>query len=380
MGKVCCVNAANYDLENVQNAIDRTFALLEIESKIKPEFRVLIKPNLLMKRRPEEATTTHPQVILAVISKLKSLGVKDIVVADSPGGLYNKTLLLDIYNASGMKGVADKTGAALNINVEYEPKGCLEGIKCKSFNIIKPVHDADFIISVGKVKTHGMTTMSGGVKNLFGCVPGLQKPELHCRFNKTEDFCEMLVDLALCIKPNLTIMDGIVCMEGDGPSGGNPKECNFIVGSVDVFSLDVFLSKKIGLNPENVPTVLASSKRGLCSLNFDDLKLIGDSEAFKFINDFKMPKSSSVDFIARVPKVLQKPVNFLVNKCFISKPIINFDKCIGCGKCAESCPNKTIDIKDRKAIINYKNCIKCFCCHEMCPVRAIKIGRRVKEN
>lgn len=378
MGKVCSVVGESYNLENVQNAIDKTFKLLEIDKKINPNLRILIKPNLLMKRRPEEATTTHPMVILAVINRLKALGVKDITIADSPGGLYNKTHLLDIYNASGMKDVADKTGAKLNTNVEYMPKGYMEGIKCKSFNIIKPVHDADYIISIGKVKTHGMTTMSGGVKNLFGCVPGLQKPELHCRFNNTEEFCEMLVDLAQCIKPNLTIMDGIVCMEGDGPSGGSPKECNFIAAAEDVFSLDVFLSKKIGLKPENVPTVLASSKRGLCSLNFDNIELVGDSEAFRFINDFKMPKSTSVDFVAKVPKFLQKPANFLVNKYFVSKPIIELNKCIGCGKCAESCPNKTIDIIDRKAVINYNNCIKCFCCHEMCPVRAIKIGRTMK--
>ena len=91
-----------------------------------------------------------------------------------------------------------------------------------------------------------------------------------------------------------------------------------------------------------------------------------------------MPKSSSVDFVAKVPKFLQGPSNYLINKFFITKPIIIDEKCIGCGKCAESCPNKTIDIIYKKAVINYQSCIKCYCCHEMCPVRAIKIGRTFK--
>lgn len=378
MGKVCCVNANGYDIDVVQNAVDRTFALLDIDSKIKPEFKILIKPNLLMKRKPEEATTTHPKVILAVVNKLKSLGVNNIVLADSPGGLYTKTILQEIYNASGIIDVANQTDIELNTNIEYKSKGYLEGVKCKSFNIIQPVHDADYIISIGKVKTHGMTTMSGGVKNLFGCIPGLQKPEMHCRFNNAEEFCDMLVDLASCVKPDLTIMDGIVCMEGDGPSGGMPKVCNFIAASEDVFNLDVFLSTKIGLEPSVVPTVVASSKRGLCSLNVDDVELVGDEKEFEPINDFKMPRSSSVDFVTKIPRILQKPASSMLNKYFVSKPIIRSKKCIGCGKCAQSCPEKTINIVDKKAVIGYQKCIQCFCCHEMCPVKAIDIKRTMR--
>ncbi|QSX06765.1 DUF362 domain-containing protein [Sedimentibacter sp. zth1] len=377
MSKICAVDASSYEINTVQKAIDRLFEIIELNSLVKPNYKVLIKPNLLMKRKPAEATTTHPTIILAIVNRLKALGVDNIVIADSPAGLYTKQALKDIYKVCGMQDVSIKSGAKLNTNVEYDTKYIKEGKACKTFNIIKPIHDADFIISVGKVKTHGMTTMSGAVKNIFGSIPGLQKPEMHCRFNVLDQFSEMLVDLALCVKPNISIMDGIVCMEGDGPSGGTPKTCNFIAGSQNPFELDVFLAKKIGLEPKSVPTIVASSERGLCDISGNDLDFIGDEDALKPINDFKLPKSVSVDFVNFVPKIFRRPSNFVLNKFLVSRPVINTDKCVGCGKCAESCPQNTIEIINGKAVIDYRKCIKCFCCHEMCPVKAIDMKRRL---
>lgn len=379
MSKIASINTVDYENKNVQHAIDTIFDLLNIDEIIKPEYKVLIKPNLLMKRKPSEVTTTHPSLILAIINRLKALGIRNIVIADSPGGPYTKTLLTDIYKASGMYDVAMQTNVSLNLNTTADLMNSENSNCCKVFNIIKPVHEADFIISVGKVKTHGMTTMSGGVKNLFGCIPGLQKPEMHCRFNKVDEFCDMLVDLALCVKPDVTIMDGVIGMEGNGPSGGVPKQCGFIAGSRDVFALDVYLSKKIGLNPEEVPTIVASSKRKLCDINAGDVELLGDEEALNKIYSFKRPESVSVDFAQKVPKIFRRPANYIMKKVLVSRPYIIKQKCVGCGKCAESCPQNTINIKDRKASINYKNCIRCFCCHEMCPIKAIEMKRMINK-
>ena len=65
------------------------------------------------------------------------------------------------------------------------------------------------------------------------------------------------------------------------------------------------------------------------------------------------------------------PERFLV-----PRPKINTDKCIGCGRCRDICPQNTITITNGKARIDPKNCIRCFCCHEMCPAKAIDVKKR----
>lgn len=379
MSKICAVTAKSYDMEVVQGAIDKIFDLLDLDKLVKSEYKVLIKPNLLMKRKPSEVTTTHPNVVLAVVNKLHNIGVKKIIIADSPSGLYTKQALNDIYKGCGIKEIVSKAGADVELNYDITADYMYnsDAKVCKTFNIIKPVHDADFIISIGKVKTHGMTTMSGSVKNLFGSIPGLQKPEMHCRFNKLDEFCEMLIDLSLTVKPNISIMDGIEGMEGDGPSGGTPKKAEFIAASENPYELDMFLAKKIGINPFEVPINKSAIQRNLCSKDMSRYDFVGDADALYKEVKFKLPKSVDIDFTKVVPKVISRPVGFILDKLLVSRPVIKIDKCVGCGKCAESCPQHTITIINHKAKINYANCIKCFCCHEMCPIKAIDMKRRI---
>lgn len=378
MKKVCAVDTFNYDIEVVRESINNIFNLLEFDRLFDKNKKVVIKPNLLMKRDPSGATTTHPSIVQAIIERLQTIGVKDITIAESPAGLYTKKTLADIYKVTGIIEVSNNTKTNLNLDVGYKSIFNDKGVVCKRFNIINPICDADIIINVGKVKTHGMTTMSGSIKNLFGVVPGLQKPELHCKYNKLDIFSEMLIDLNECVKPTISIMDGVVCMEGNGPSGGNPKECNFIAASESQYNLDIFLSKKMGLKPDDIMMIKCASRRGLCNIDDMDEKIIGDEKALEPINDFKMPDSISIDFSNKVPKVLRRPANYLMNKVLVAKPVIKKNECVGCGKCEESCPQHTIKIINNKAHINYKNCIKCFCCQEMCQVKAIKIKRFIK--
>lgn len=163
--------------------------------------RVLLKPNLLMKRRPEEATTTHPLVVEAAARLLLDWGASEVTIADSPGGPYTRPLLHSIYETCGMTAAARQSGARLNEDTGFTTLRREENRLVREFSIINPVAEADLVVSVCKLKTHSMTTLSGGVKNLFGCIPGLQKPELHLRFPEKADFGEMLVDLALTVKP-----------------------------------------------------------------------------------------------------------------------------------------------------------------------------------
>lgn len=373
MSKISSIKTTSYEQELINQAVKQHFAAFDLKEKLSPESRVLIKPNLLMKRKPEEFTTTHPSLVEAAIVALKEMGITNITVADSPGGLYNTAALKGIYDASGMTEVAKRQNVTLNQDVTFEERQNEKAKLVKTFPLIKPVCDADYIIDVCKLKTHAMTGMSAGVKNLFGCIPGLTKPEFHWRFPQKELFCEMLIDLCETVKPDFVLVDAVVSMEGNGPSGGTRKDTGFTFASDHVYDLDYFLCYFIGAEPEKILTVKAAMERGLCAASLDELEFVGEKAACD--TPFEMPESKSLDFMSHTPKFLRRPAKAITERFFTSRPVVRKEDCIGCGKCAQSCPAKTIRLENKKAVISYKKCIHCFCCHEMCPVKAIDLKR-----
>lgn len=369
MSEISCIRVGSYEDELLYEAVKRQFAFLAVEKELKPGMKVLLKPNLLMKRRPEEFTTTHPSVASAVVRVLKEYGITDIILADSPGGPYAGPLLSGIYNASGFTAASQTAGFSLNTDTGYRETVRMENVLCKQFYLINPVHEADYIIDLCKLKTHGMVGLSGAVKNMFGCIPGLMKPELHFRFPEEERFCEMLVDLCETVRPNLVVVDAVDSMEGDGPSGGTLLHTGMLLAGKNPYDIDLMLCKIIGFEPEKIHTVRIARNRGLSAGSADELTALGDTPAL--FPDFVKPTSHDVNFSNSMPRWIPKSI---LNH-FASKPKIIKKGCIGCGKCAESCPAKTIELKARKATIHYDNCIRCFCCHEMCPVKTIEIKR-----
>ena len=359
----------DYTIERVCSDVRRHFAFHNIDKQVLDGKRVLVKANLVMKRTPEEATTTHPTVIEAIVRCAQECGAKEVVIADSPGGPFAVGALRGIYASCGMQEAAEHTGAVLNEDVTSFERERQENELVHRFTLIHAIKEADFIIDAVKLKTHGMTMLSGAVKNLFGTIPGLMKPEFHWRFPKKDVFSNMLVDLCETVRPDLVIADAIVCMEGDGPSGGVPKQVGMILSSRSPYEHDLAACALMGLSTDEVFTVSHAIRRGLCSETIDEVSFVGDS--LIRCADFLMPKSKSISFSDKIPKVFL-PV---VDKLLTSKPVIRKKDCVGCGKCAESCPAKTIRIVDRKANIDYSACIRCYCCHEMCPVRAIDIKR-----
>lgn len=372
MSLISITHTRDYQFDRVLCDVRTHLERFHLLDRLSPEMNVLIKPNLLMKRRPEEFTTTHPSLVEAVIVCLKEVGIHHITVADSPGGLYSAPLLKGIYEVSGMIEVCNRHQVALNYSTESKELHREENHLVKSFPIIKPVCEADFIIDVAKLKTHAMTGLSGAVKNLFGCIPGLTKPEYHWRFPEKEHFGEMLIDLSETVHADFALIDGVHAMEGDGPSGGNKRELGMIAASDNLYDLDFFLCHVIGVDPEEICMVKSAIDRGLCCGDMKKITLLGNMPN---TNPFVIPHDKGIDFIGHVPKVFRKPVKKIVNRFFTSHPVIRKKDCIGCGKCAEICPAKTIEIQERKAIISYSHCIHCFCCHEMCPVKAIDIKR-----
>jgi ferredoxin len=218
-----------------------------------------------------------------------------------------------------------------------------------------------------------MMTFTGAVKILFGVIPGLMKAEYHLKMPNIHDFANLLVDICKWVKPTLNIMDGIVGMEGDGPSIGKPRNIGALLISTDPFALDVAACSLIGLKPSYVPTIQAAQERGLTA-SLDEIALMGDSPGIWNIQNFTMPKSIAVNFIDHlpIPNVLNK---FIVQQV---RPFPSFsaEMCISCGDCLGHCPPQAIKFDEKKKPqVDLQSCIRCFCCQELCPQKAVNIKK-----
>lgn len=341
-----------------------------MEAFVKPGQRVLLKVNLLMKKRPEEAVTTHPSVVEAVVRLVQEVGGIPII-GDSPGGPYTASALQAIYSRSGLKEVAERTGAELNLDIGQEVVSHPEGKLVKSLTVTKSIIDADVVIPLSKLKTHGMMTFTGAVKILFGVIPGLLKAEYHLRMPDVRSFADLLVDIATWVKPTLSIMDGIVGMEGDGPSAGKPRPIGALLISEDPFALDVAATHLIGMKPEKVPTIMAARERGFVS-RIEEVKLGGDARSLWRIQNFEAPKTVSLNFLDMVP-LPPSVKTFLLNRVR-PRPVFQHGRCVGCSDCVKNCPPQALVLNEKnRPQVNLDACIRCFCCQELCPHQAVEI-------
>lgn len=371
MEKVALIGCENYDLEEIINKLKISIeALGGFDRFLKPGQTVLLKVNLLMKRKPQEATTTHPTFVKALGILLMDFGV-EVIIGDSPGGPFNEKALKGIYEVCGFSDFIS-SGMVLNQNFNSCSHICEEALLMKKIDMIEVAQKVDAIISVSKLKTHGMTKFTGAVKNMYGLIPGLKKAEYHYTLPNITDFSQMLVDVCMHGSPVLSFMDGIVAMEGAGPSGGEPRQVGVILASSSPYHLDVAACKIVGINPLEVPTIARSIERKLLSRDLNDFEMVLEAYESFYIADFKIPNIHGVGLLEnRIPKWLDAWVNYIIKP----KPVIQKDACIGCGECALCCPAKTIEMKNSRPVIHLNECIRCFCCQELCPAKAIEVHR-----
>ncbi len=372
MSQVYLKRQDSYDIEKLIGAVDEIFTAFGFYDKITEGRTVLLKPNLIMRSSPEDAMITHPNLVAAVAVCVQNHGGR-VLVAESGGGVYNPTVMKSVFRGCGYTEVAEKYGFALYTECKFQTVELPEGIRCSSLDVIEPYvrpHDA-LVVDMAKLKTHGMLGYSGAVKNLFGVVPGLMKPELHCRYPDKETFAEMIVDLCEYVRPDFSFIDGIEAMQGDGPTGGERRFVGVLLGSDSPYDIDLVGTGIINIDPMDMAIQKNAHDRGLCGEHYSSVAIMGDTVESVFVKDFKRARSSDIDFVAYLPKFLQP----LAKKIAMPYPKIQTKNCIGCGKCAESCPQHTIEITNKKAVIDYSKCIRCFCCHEMCPMHVIDIKR-----
>jgi uncharacterized protein (DUF362 family)/Pyruvate/2-oxoacid:ferredoxin oxidoreductase delta subunit len=372
MNKVHITRCEEYDYPMVEKAVAACFdASPDVKAKLFKGAKVLVKTNLLMRKNPEDATTTHPIVVEAIVRYLQALDCQPII-GDSPGGPFNEWNLKGVYKATGMTVVAEKTGCGLNYDTSVVEVHNDKAKLLKTMQIIKIVQDVDFVISAAKLKTHGMMTYTGAVKNLFGVIPGIIKADYHLKMNNAENFAEHLVDICEYVNPIFSIIDAIDGMEGDGPSSGIKKHVGLLMSSSNPHALDVAASKVAGISPALIPTLVVAENRGLASSDYKKLEISGVELDKIEVEPFKLPNSIQVNFVGgKVPKFMEK---FVINT-FRSQPIFDHSKCIGCGDCKRSCPPDVIRMENNKPTPDLNKCIRCYCCHELCPVNAVDIKK-----
>jgi len=368
MSKVALVRCESYDYDEVKAAVKKGLNLIGGAAHfVKPGEKILLKPNLLSADLPEKGVTTHPSVFKAVAEIFMT--TKAIVsYGDSPGFHSQKAAAAKC----GLEAVAKELNISMADFKNGEEIFFNEGTQNKKFFIAKGVLEADGIISLPRLKTHGFAKMTGSIKNQFGCIPGKLKAEFHVKLPDANDFAKMLVDLNCYIKPRLFIMDGIMAMEGNGPRGGTLKKMNVLLFSSDPVALDSVVCGLINLNAELVPTIKYGMQAGLGTYIKEEIELLGDDPKTFYTPDFNVRREPIKPF------KLGKVRTFIMHY-FVPRPEIDPKKCVKCGVCVEMCPvnSKAVDwhdkIKTNPPTYKYMRCIRCFCCQEMCPEGAIRI-------
>ena len=367
--KVSVRRCDDYDYDSVKHEIEASIAKLGgLDVFVNPGETVLLKPNLLTKKRPEEVTTTHPVFVRAVADILLQHGAK-VVIGDSPGGPFSNAMLNAVYKSTGMTQIENETDAVLNRNFGVFAKDNPSGMIMKKPILTDMLNDVDKVINLAKLKTHAMMTYTGAVKNMFGLVPGVTKLEYHLNISDYGAFADALIDICVAAKPVLSFLDGIVGMEGDGPAAGTPVKSGIILASACPYHLDVAACKIIGLDTLDVPVLKRIAARGMAG----EPEYTCETPESLMLAPYAPATTKGIENLASpgIPNFVRKFVARYVQ----TRPIFVKNNCDGCGMCKDACPVKIITFRGGLPHLDYKDCIRCYCCHELCPKKAVKIHR-----
>jgi uncharacterized protein (DUF362 family)/Pyruvate/2-oxoacid:ferredoxin oxidoreductase delta subunit len=349
----------NYQKKFVSDALSQVLKDMGgIQRFVKSGQTVLLKPNMLSAKAPDQGVTTHPVFLEILTEEICNAG-GEVWIGDSPsGGVLG---IHGFWEKTGYLDVADNMGVRL---INFEADGTIQKkVNGRTYYIAKSVFEADVIINLPKFKTHGFTLYTGALKNLYGTLPGFQKTILHKNFPRPDVFSEILCDLNSLIKPPLHIMDGIIGMEGDGPASGSLRSVNLILASRDPVALDAVASHIMGFGEDEIDAVRIASEKNLGEKRLFNIAIRGESITSIKIPDYSLPSNRLVKLI---PQFLMR----WFGRFIWVRPQVNERKCTYCGICVQNCPVDAIQMNGIP-VMNYKTCINCLCCNECCPEGAI---------
>ncbi len=336
---------------------------------VKPGQKVLLKVNLVAPSRPELAVTTHPEIVRATIRLVKECG-GICFVGDGPGVGSTRVAA----EGSGLLPLIEEEGAQLLVfedTAEYENA---DNRIMKRIPLVRQLGEMDVLITLPKLKTHCQMAYTGALKNQYGLVPGAAKGQYHFRFQNRNVLADFMIDINRTAHPALAIMDGVIGMEGPGPSGGTPRKIGAIVVGEDLTAVDTVCFSMIGLKLEEVPVSMAAVRGGFGEADLSKIEIVGEPFESFVISDYKLVKSP-----LNIMRILPLPRFALrwLRRQIAPAPRIDVRKCIRCRRCERGCPVKPAAIQplDEKRKVNDATCIRCYCCHEFCPVKAIDLKR-----
>ncbi|MBU1043657.1 MAG: DUF362 domain-containing protein [Candidatus Omnitrophica bacterium] len=323
---------------------------------------VLIKPNLFSAHPPEHAVTTHPQLVRQVILLCAKAGAGKIWVGDSPVGAQDEK---ELWARTGMQTAVANTSAELKSwHVKQKSLSCGEDILA----VPEWYEDVDVVISLPKLKTHCLTTVTCGLKNVYGIVSGQAKIQFHVKYPSPLTMSAFLVRVFAKLKPQLTIADAVIAMEGNGPAHGRPLPVGVLLASRDTVALDTIGCMALRIQPSEVPMIRLAAENNLGCMDKTMIDCLGSGVT-------RLQAARMKPSLSRFLKYIPEPLFQLSTIFWQLRPKIIEQQCVKCGNCVTTCPKNTIKENDCTAYprIYQKNCIACFCCMESCPQGAIAL-------
>ncbi|MFN3533298.1 MAG: DUF362 domain-containing protein [Candidatus Brocadia sp.] len=376
MPTVSVVRCNDYELEKVYHAIHKALSLINgVDKLVRPGMKVLLKLNLLSSSQPpERAVNTHPVVVRALVNIFQKDFGCEVYIGDSSGSVKNASTF-NAFRITRINEIAEDTGAKI-VNFdkdEYIDVHNKDYEVLDKFRIARTLRTVDFVVSVPKLKTHGLTQYTGAIKNMLGVIPGNGKKNVHLIAPKPAVFAKALVDIYQMVTPHLIIMDAIIGMEGNGPNAGQPKKVGLILASKDSVAMDAVASSIIGFEPMAIPTIRFAHHRGLGTGELDTIDVVGETINNVSVPDFQKPSSGAQDFAGKyLPDFL---LAVMFDSTCSTFSTVNHSKCTRCYECVRNCPAGAMSKENGKVIVDKKKCIGCFCCDEVCDFHAIEMKR-----
>jgi uncharacterized protein (DUF362 family)/NAD-dependent dihydropyrimidine dehydrogenase PreA subunit len=345
------------DYTTVRRAVDRAFDLFPVRIEGK---KVVIKPNVLRVSEAKEGIVTNPAVLKAVVEKVESLKPASLIVGDNPG-MFSYGANEASFEKAGL--IAASKGYYQNIGndsvqVDFNPDFM------SKLSVSRAIMECDTFISLPKFKTHGLTVVTGAIKNSYGILPGAQKAKLHKAAGNPARFHEMLVDVFRIRTPDLFIVDAVVGMEGNGPASPDLRDIGLVLASDNAVALDSVIATMMGVDPGVLPFLQKAKESGLGDYDLGAIEVIGE---LNVLPDFKLPPLGG-EAIAGNAAVQQ----FIENHSMLT-PTVAPDLCTGCGTCIDQCPMSALSMGEEYPQVDKEDCIACFCCQESCPEKAITL-------
>jgi uncharacterized protein (DUF362 family)/ferredoxin len=346
-------------------AVARIFAAFPQQIKGKD---VVVKVNALRACNPDrEAIVTHPSLVKAVIDKLVTLEPGRIVVGDSVGTeSYGRSRT--VFDATGLAEAAGHHYRNLSLHLKVVD---VEKPFKRKVAVLKDVLDADVYISLAKMKTHGMTMLSGAVKNNYGLLVGAQKSWYHFHSENPEAFAEILIEMYKLRQPDLVIMDGILAMEGYGPCSPEVRWVNKVLASTDAVALDSVMGRMVGFRVDEVPYLRLAGELGLGQTDLAAIEVEGDDSPIDGFNRPVVMPESTYSYLSGVGGGRTSRAFFADRVCL--RPVITEEKCPpGCTACVDACPSGAL-MAGIPPILTSSQCMLCSACMEACAYGALQL-------